>query len=489
MKGTNEGTHLSFKGIPFAAPPVGALRWKAPTLEAPWDGERDATTFGPINAQLEMMLETLMGATESVKSEDCLTLNVWTPGLDGNRPVMVWIHGGAFQFGSGSTAWYDGAQFVTNGDVVLVTINYRLGPLGYLHLEDLFGAEFAGSGNAGTLDQIAALRWVRECIADFGGDPENVTVFGESAGAASVATLMGTPAAQPGTLFHKVIAQSGAASWSLTREQATENTRKIIEVLGVEAGDSAALLATDIDAIVQASAALGSETTGAALPFAPVIDATVLAVSPLEAVRNGSAAGVALLTGTNLDEMTLFNLIDPALADIDEPGLVQRVQARFPDDAATLVERYRALRPETSLQDLWTAMSSDVAFRIPALRLVEAHLQHGATHMYLFTWPTPVFGGALKSCHAVEIPFVFNNLEQPGVPIFLGDGPERASIAQRMHESWIRFAHKGDPQHAAIPGWPSYDSDRRSTMVIDSDWQLVEDPYGTERVLWDTWSG
>ena len=435
-----------------------------------------------------MMLETMMGATNTVKSEDCLTLNVWTSSLTGKRPVMVWIHGGAFQFGSGSTAWYDGSQFVDNGEVVVVTINYRLGPLGFLHLEDLFGTEFAGSGNLGVLDQIAALEWVHESIANFGGDPNNVTIFGESAGAASVATLMGTPQARPGKLFHKVIAQSGATSWSLTREQATGNTQRVIDALGVKAGDVEALRNVSTDAIVQASSVLGLETAGAALPFAPVIDHTVLLQSPLEAVRQGSARGIALLTGTNLDEMTLFNIIDPDLANIDEDGLVTRVSAKF-DDAHLLVKQYRQERPDISLQDLWTVMSSDVVFRIPAIRLVEAHLAHGPAHMYLFTWPTPVFGGVLKSCHAVEIPFVFNNLDQPGVEMFLGDGTERGDIAKYMHAAWIRFAQGNDPQHDTIPAWPPYDAEVRATMVIDATWQLTHDPYGRERVLWDTWSG
>ncbi len=487
VSGTDAGSYVAFKNIPFAEPPVAALRWKPPVRETAWNDTRDATEFGPINAQAEMMLETLMGGVEAQKSEDCLTLNVWTPSLDGQRPVMVWIHGGAFQFGSGSTTWYDGAQFATNGDVVLVTINYRLGPFGFLYLAELFGPEFAASGNLGILDQIAALDWVKECIANFGGDPNNVTIFGESAGGASVSTLMGTPAARPGELFHKVIAQSGAASWSLEPERATRNAVKVLDALGIAAGDLDALLGADTDAIVQASTVLGSETSDAALPFAPVIDGVVLTESPLDAVRAGSARGVALLTGTNLDEMTLFNLIDPGLAAIDEAGLASRVAQRFGDDATTIIKQYRSERPDASLADLWTAISSDAVFRIPAIRLVEGHLPHGPAHMYLFTWPTPVFGGSLKSCHAVEIPFVFNNLDQAGVSIFLGDGPERAAIAAAAHASWIRFAHLGDPQHEAIPEWPRYETQHRHTMQIDVAWTLLADPYGSERIAWTGW--
>ncbi len=485
--GTDATDHIVFKGIPFAAPPTGALRWQPPQREATWSEPLDATTFGPQSVQTEMMLEQLMGAGDSERSEDCLTLNVWTPSLDGSRPVMVWIHGGAFQFGSGSTAWYDGERFTTNGDVVVVTVNYRLGPLGFMYLGDLFGAEYAESGNLGLLDQIAALEWVHENIAAFGGDPGQVTIFGESAGGASVATLMGTPAARPGELFQRVIAQSGAVSWGLSREQATANARRILDALELAHDDLDGLLAADATALCTAAAVLGVETGGASLPFAPVHDDVVLPEHPLEAIRKGSARGVALLTGTNLDEMTLFNLIDPALATIDEAGLTERVAQRYGSDAHELVNAYRGLRPDTSIGDLWTVMSSDVVFRIPALLLVDAHLEHGPVHVYLFSWPSPVFGGALKACHAIEIPFVFDNLHQPGVPMFVGEGAELPELAQRTHQAWIGFARAGDPQHSGIPEWPRYDLERRPTMQIDVEWELVHDPYGDERKLWDGW--
>lgn len=487
VAGTDAGNHLVFKGIPFAAPPVGARRWKAPVREATWDGVRDATEFGLQAVQTEMMLEQLMGSTGAARGEDCLTLNVWTPSLDGARPVMVWIHGGAFQFGSGSTPWYDGERFAVQGDVVVVTVNYRLGPLGFLHLGELFGDEYATSGNAGLLDQIAALEWVHENIAAFGGDPGQVTIFGESAGGASVATLMGTPAARPGEYFQRVIAQSGAVDWGLEPAAATANARTVLDQLGIAHDDLEALLAVDADALCQAALALGLETEGAALPFAPVHDGIVLPQHPIDAIASGSARGVALMTGTNLDEMTLFNLIDPSLATIDEAGITARVGSRFGNDAAEIVGAYRSLRAELPIADLWTAMSSDAVFRIPALRLVEAHLEHGPAHVYLFTWPTPVFGGALKSCHAIEIPFVFDNLHQPGVPMFVGDGAELPDLARRTHASWTAFARSGDPQHADAPEWPRYDLDRRPTMRIDTEWELVHDPYGDERKLWDGW--
>lgn len=483
IEGVDAGDHLVFKGIPFAEPPVGALRFQPPRREQPWTGTLDAAAYRPICPQNDMMLETLMGGEGNTKDEDCLSLNVWTPSLDGSRPVLVWIHGGAFQFGSGATVWYDGAKFATNDDVVVVTINYRLGPLGFLHLADLFGDEFADSASVGMLDQVAALEWVHECIASFGGDPTNVTIFGESAGGACVSTLMGMPCARPGELFHKVIAQSGAVSWTLTREQATENTRRVLAEMDIMPGDVAALNAATVDELVTASSVLGIETQGATLPFAPVVDGRSIPVEPLEAIRQGSARGVALITGTNLDEMTLFNLLDPELANITEEGLVTRVQLRYPDEATTLVGSYREQRPDVSLQDLWTVMSSDVVFRIPAIHLAEAQSQHGVTHMYLFTWATPAFGGMLKSCHAVEIPFVFDNLHQPGVDMFLGTGEERQSIAANMNAAWTAFARTGSPQTNQIPEWPLYEVTTRPTMIIDAEWHLDHDPYGAERRL------
>ncbi len=472
-----------FRGIPFAAPPVGSLRWQPPTPETPWSEVRPALEFGSVGEQGQMMLEQLMGGEAPPMSEDCLTLNVWTPGLDGARPVMVWIHGGAFMFGSGRTPWYDGTRLAEHGDVVVVTINYRLGPFGFLALGELFDG-FEASANLGILDQVAALQWVRDSIAGFGGDPDRVTIFGESAGAGSVGTLLGTPAARG--LFQQAILQSGAASWGRPLDYATGLARQVLERLGVEPGDTEALLAVSAEAINEAGTVLGGEVTNARLPWAPTHDGVVLPEPPLDAITNGSTAGVRVLAGTNLDEMTLFSLMDPALATLADADIVTRIQEWDPSlDGATLLATYRDGRPDASAQDLWVAMTSDAVFRIPAIRLVEEHLAHGPAWMYLFTWPTPVFGGVLRSTHAVEIPFVFDNLHQAGVEVFTGTGAERQTLADRVHAAWLAFVRTGDPNVPTNPTWPAYDRDRRATMRIDTEWELLHDPMDGERKLWE----
>jgi para-nitrobenzyl esterase len=479
-----DGIHV-FRGIPYAAPPVGPRRWKAPGREASWSDVRDATQFSAMSAQGDFLLDQMLGGVARPKSEDSLYLNVFTPGLDDRRrPVMVWIHGGAFMFGEGATPWYDGTRFATRGDVVVVSINYRLGSFGFLHLSDLFGADVAGSGNLGILDQVAALEWVRDCIDGFGGDPARVTIFGESAGAGSIGTLLGLPAARG--LFHAAIPQSGAASWYSTTERATEVATVLIDALGVRPGDLDALYAKTTDEIIAAQTALGLETDSTGLPFQPVVDGVVLPQPALDAIAGGSAAGVRVLIGTNHDEMTLFSLTDPALATLDEDALRERVRRYRSDDGIDeFLDAYRRQHPGGSLQDLWVAMSTDALFRIPSIRLAERQLAHAPVWTYLFTWESPVFGGVLKATHALEIPFVFDALDRPGSEIFTGTGEERAVIARHMHDAWIAFARDGAPGHDAIPEWPRYDTDARTTMRIDATWEPVDDPMAQTRELWD----
>jgi para-nitrobenzyl esterase len=421
-----------------------------------------------------------MGGTQPANSEDSLYLNIWTPACDdAARPVMVWIHGGAFVWGAGDTPWYDGTNFARHGDVVIVTINYRLGPFGFLHLGDLFH-EFDGSGNVGILDQAAALTWVRDCITAFGGDPHNVTIFGESAGGGSVGTLLGLPAARG--LFHKAIAQSGAASWCSTRDRAGEIATRVVERLGVRPGDLDALLNTSTAQVLAAMPPFREDGVGL-LPFQPVVDGVALRESPLAAIAAGNASGVHVITGTNHDEMTMFQLADPSLANLDAAGVLKFVANWIGDDAAGVVESYRSRRPNAKVQDLWLDLTTDRVFRVPAIRMLEAQSQHGPTWMYLFTWETPAFGGLFRSTHALEIPFVFDNLDRGGAEMFLGRGPERQAIANAMHRSWTAFARSGNPDHDGLPHWPEYEVSRRATMRFDTTCEVLDDPAAADRIV------
>ena len=484
VEGVEQGGIHVFKGVPFAAPPVGELRWRAPQPPEPWAGVRSAAEFGASSLQGQMagaLGGTLQMDAGMAFEEDCLYLNVWTPGLDqGKRPVMVWIHGGAFVFGSGSQIWYDGSVLARRGDAVIVTINYRLGALGFLAVDaDGFDA------NVGLLDQVAALEWVRDNIEAFGGDPANVTIFGESAGGMSVGTLLGTPAAAG--LFSKAIAQSGAAHNSLSKDQAAEIVAAFMDAAGVDRADPAALRALSGDEVLAAQqASMGTMGAGQPLPFQPVTDGTVLPVAPIEAIRNGSAAAVALLTGTNLDEWKLFGMADPELSSLDEAKLADRV-AKLVPAGETLLEAYRASRPGTAPSDLFNILATDRVFRIPAIRMAEAQAAHQPdTFLYLFTWASPVMGGVLGSCHALEIPFVFGTYDSGMTAMFTGSGPQAAALAEAMQDAWLAFARTGRPEAEALPAWPAYEPARRATMVLGTSFEVHDDPAGTDRLAWES---
>jgi len=419
-------------------------------------------------------------------AEDCLTVNVWTAGAGGGRrPVLVWIHGGAFVTGTGSTPWYDGTSFARRGDVVVVTMNYRLGALGFLHLADLGGEGWASSGNAGLLDQVAALGWVRDNIAAFGGDPANVTVFGESAGAMSVGTLLGTPAATG--LFHRAVAQSGAASNVHDRDRATGHARAVLEVLGIATDDLDAVRDVAVADLLKAQGEVGRRSAATRLVFQPVLDGTTLPLPPLDAVKAGSAAGVDLLLGTNRDEMRLYTALDPSVAGLDEAALLAQADAVFGVGAGeAALAAYRSTRPDGATADLWNAVLTDQVFRGPAARLADAQAATGAsTFLYLFAWASSAFDGVLGSCHALEIPFVFNTLGARGADLFTGPRTEAMdALALRLHDAWAAFARTGDPSHPGLPPWPRYDPEGRSTMVLDDTSTVESDPGGAELALW-----
>lgn len=479
VRGRERDGIRQYFGIPFAAPPVGARRFRPPQPPDPWTEPRDATCRGPLAPQLESPLEKMLGAPPPVWDEaGCLTLNVFTPGPDdARRPVMVWIHGGAFLNGGGSTPIYDGTRFAQQGDVVVVTINYRLGLFGFLHLEDLFGEEVRGSGNAGLLDQIAALHWVQENIAAFGGDPDQVTIFGESAGAMSIGTLLGMPAAEG--LYHRAIVQSGSSSFAQTPAKATEMARRVLELAGVDS--LAGLEALTAEELLRVQAKLLASGLRTDLPFRPTVDGHSVPDVPLRTIAAGKTGGVPTLIGTTRDEMTLFLALDPKLGELDDDGLRQRFERIFGEGAADALATYRSHRPAASVVDLLVAVTTDQVFRIPSIRLAEAQAARGLpAFMYWFTWESPALGGRLGSCHALELPFVWDALDRPGLSQLTGDAPERHALAEAMHQAWIRFARTGDP------GWPRYDTTTRTTQRFDTSIEAIDDPLGDERALWET---
>jgi len=490
LQGRDRNGVLSFAGIPYAAPPTGDHRFRPPRPHPGWDGVRDATRFGKVAPQAGGGLGGVMPGAVPDWDEDCLFLNVQTRALDdGRRPVMVWIHGGAFINGTGAIPWYDGTRLVEHGDVVVVSINYRLGAFGWLHLGD-HDADRAGSGNSGLLDQVAALEWVRDNVAAFGGDPDDVTIFGESAGAMSVGTLLGTPRAQG--LFHKAIAQSGAAHNVRSTADGAVIADRLMAELGVD--DVAGLVAADAARLLEAQSAvsdlaargeIGSgDRNAAGLVFGPVVDGTVLPEPPIDAVRNGSAASVPLLIGTNLDEWHLFNLAGKPVEDDD--AILRRLKGAGAEPAEVLAP-YRSARPDASANDVWSAIVTDRVFRIPALRLAEAQLAHQPdnTFVYRFEWPSTAFDGRLGSCHALEIPFVFDNLDKRGVDLLTGAEPPQ-SVADAMHTAWLAFVNDRDPGAVATVPWPAYTTDRRATMIFDTSIRVDDDPDGAEREVWNT---
>jgi len=491
VEGREKDGVLLFAGIPYASPPTGDARFRPPRPHPAWEGVRPAKRFGKVAPQIPSPLGGFLDALNLDWDEDCLTLNVATPALDDTpRPVMVWIHGGAFLTGTAATPWYNGASFARRGDVVVVSINYRLGALGFLYLGERCD-ELARSGNSGILDQIAALEWVRDNIRCFGGDPDNVTIFGESAGGMSVGTLLGVPAAKG--LFHRAIPQSGACHNSVSREAAA----RVAELFSEKAGASGVeeLRRLSVEKILEAQTStllhlasdpgvIGDERKLLlGLVFQPVVDGEVLPKPPIEAVREGAAADVAVLTGTNLDEAHLFLLANPP--KLDRAKLVRRLDRVFGAGARAL-DTYASSRPEASEDDLFSAISTDETFRIPAIRLAEAQSAHQeSTYLYLFTWTSRAFEGRLGACHALEIPFVFNNLTRGGVEDFLGKGTPPTRLAEAMHEAWIAFAHRGEPNHPGIDHWPGFETSRRATMEFGERIGIIDDPNASERKLWD----
>ncbi|GCE21729.1 carboxylesterase/lipase family protein [Dictyobacter kobayashii] len=471
LQGAQEGPVLTFKGVPFARPPIGALRFCAPELPEPWPGVRDATTYGPRALQaLDPQL-----AAEATVDEDCLYLNVWTPGLgQGRRPVLVWIHGGALVSGSGSEPQYDGTKFAFDGDMIVVTLNYRLGAAGFLYLGDLLGEKYASSGNSGLLDIVAALKWVHDNIARFGGDPGRVTIMGESAGAMCVGALLALPAAQG--FFQQAILESGAGQTTRDTASATSFTRRFLAGLGLSAHDAKKLLTLSTDELLAAQIRfIQSESIGGVRHlryFGPVVDGTTLPHYPLDAVAQGKGARVPLLLGTNRDEARLYMALDPQLTHPDR----QILHTLFGSNSATAADAYATARQKHPPEEAWAIVLTDYLYRLGVIHLArEQAYQHLPVWLYRFDWDKTSHG----AFHSLELPFVWNTLNRPHplqIPFRFTFGAEEYALAEQMHAAWIAFIRNGNPNVTTLPPWPTYANDERETMLFNTVSRVVSLP-------------
>ncbi|MFX1479091.1 MAG: carboxylesterase/lipase family protein [Promethearchaeota archaeon] len=483
VKGYSRRGVIKFKGIPYAAPPVGNLRFKAPAPVEPWDDVFDATKFSPVSIQPPSQLEAQFGEPLPQSEADCLTLNIWTQGLDDKkRPVMFWIHGGGFTTGNGASL--DGSRLAVRGDVVVVSINYRLGYLGFLYMPDMPDT----TANAGLLDMVAGLEWVKENISKFGGDPSNVTIFGESAGGMAVSSLLATPSAKG--LFHRAIPESGAANkFGYNPVSAIEVYEELMQRLGVEKGDIEALRKLPAEKFIVPQMDM-TEFRVSGLRVGPVVDKNTLPEHPLEAISKGFAKDIGVFIGSNLDENKLFLMWNPKAFDLTEEGLYKTVNAfmRYTNQkegkAKEIIETYRELRKTP--RNIADAILSDYTFRIPSIRLAEAQSKYQKNiYMYLFTWQSPLGGGKYGAMHALELPFVFGLLGDRDIGFFPGRTEETQRLSDQMMDTWIAFARSGNPNHENIPELPPYDKQKRATILFDKEVTVEQDPYGNERMAWD----
>ncbi|CAN7172873.1 carboxylesterase/lipase family protein [Arthrobacter sp. LjRoot14] len=490
-----------FLGIPYAESPARVRRFLPPVPVRPWGGARDCTVPGAMAPQNpDPFLPPSDGFAERWDEDSCLNLNVWTPGTGGARPVMVWVHGGAYLTGSNNGGLHDGGRLAAALDVVVVAVNYRLGALGFLHLPELLGPEYADSSSSALLDILEALRWVRRNIAAFGGDPGKVTLFGESAGAAAVGTLLGMPASEG--LFRRAILQSGTAERVRTPEESRRITEEFLRCCGLDPTRAAVLLTLPVDRLLAAQEALSKAATGStygvALPFQPATGTPAIPQPPLAAIRKGLNAGVDLLAGTNLNEGSFAVELRPA-SPSDPPDLADRVElmmAGHSGDPAGDRARYAEALAETlgtapTGKQLLEAYLSDAQYRQPTTRLLEARSgSTGRNFSYLFTWKSPAMGGKLGSCHALEIPFVFRQLDSVEAA-YLTRGKAPADLAEWMSAAWAAFAGSGAPVAAGLPPWPEYREPGalehrggRPTMILDAEPRVESDPRGRLRGFW-----
>ncbi|MGO7591712.1 carboxylesterase/lipase family protein [Rhizobium leguminosarum] len=485
LRGAQRSGALSFKGIPYAASTAGANRFKAPQPVVDWTGERDASQYGSLSPQINtgMSGEIFQWYNQHEPlGEDCCVLNVFTPDLktDAMRPVIFYIHGGGYINGGGGGVGLDGSNLARYGDVVVVTINHRLNAFGYTNLSHLDPENFGDAANAGNLDIVAALEWVRDNITVFGGDPGSVTVFGQSGGGSKIMTLLAMPRAQG--LFHKAISMSGAAGLNVDPAKDMEPyVNTLIKELGVDPKNLAAMQQIPFQAVLDArSRAVTASFEGAR----PVIDGKHIVTRPMTPEGLAMHANVPLLLGSTKTEASLFFQTDMRNFNLDEDKMRVRMRSAFTIDDAkidAIMAAYRQDTPTMTASDILVAVASDVQFRRPLTAAAEMKSAAGQApvYMYNFTWTIPWDDGVLGSPHAVDIPFAFGNANEAGE--MTGRGDDAMETAMNMMSAFVNFARTGNPNNDRMPEWKPYDADTRVSMMINARCEAASDWRGEAR--------
>jgi len=501
IRGVDNNGIKTFKGIPYGASTAGANRFMPPAEPADWSGVRDALAYGHSAPQSNPAappasdILTVSGENLPAESEDCLVLNIWTPavapatGSDRKRPVMFWCHGGGFATGSGSASGTDGTNLARRGDVVVVSINHRLNVLGFANLSE-FNSDFAASGDAGMLDIVQALKWVRANIAQFGGDPNTVTIFGQSGGARKVETLLAMPAAKG--LFHRAIVESGAAVTLVDRDVAVHNAEQLLAKLSIDPKNVRELQKLPVEKIMAAyfavlkdNASVDANLAG----FSPTVDGKILPQHPFSPKASPVSANVPVMIGCNRTEMTLFSMNDPSAFSQTDEDMHKRVGKILGDRAPATIDLYRKINPGASPSDLYFLIASDYRYGAPTMIAAQrrAALGKAPVFLYYFTWETPVQGGRLKTPHTMEIPFAFDNVKI--LERLTGGGADATALADKVSDAWIAFARTGDPNTPKLPHWPAYDAKDRATMVINNVSTVVNDPLREQRIaMFQAWN-